>query len=131
MARRVLNFAQRFAPAVESGAKCFTIRAIRQDGKNPVVGDQLRLWTGLRSKAARLLRDVPCDVVISVMILPNQRVGNLVFPQVWLDTRLLTQPEVEVLAKSDGFESGTAFVAYFRDAYCLPFSGFLIGWSSK
>lgn len=52
------SFNRRFVPAIEAGSKRQTIRAHRR--RHARIGEQLQLYTGMRTKACRLIRD---DVV--------------------------------------------------------------------
>jgi len=123
----LINFQARYAPAVLDGSKPHTIRARRSDGRNPQPGDTLRLYTGLRTKQVRLLRQEVCEYVVEVTILPPMADR---IPQVFLGDRLLTADQVNELARGDGFEDWRDFVAFFQDLYGLPFTGNLIGWSA-
>jgi hypothetical protein len=120
----LLNFRPEFAPLVESGRKPHTVRARRADGRDPLPGDTLHLYTGLPTKATRLLRQEPCEFTIEITI--QQSAGNV--HHILLGGVPLGQNEIEALARADGFEHGTAFVQYFAHQYGLPFTGLLIGW---
>lgn len=67
------SFNRRFVQAIESGIKSQTIRAPRRRHARP--GERLQLYTGMRTKACRLIRD---DVVCSRL------------DEVRLDLRVLT-----------------------------------------
>lgn len=62
----LLNFKARFADDVESGKKRQTLRPPRKRLIRP--GDTLRLYTGLRQKGARLLREATCKSVNQIII---------------------------------------------------------------
>jgi hypothetical protein len=120
----LLNFGAAFVPLVESGQKPHTIRAKRVDGRDPLPGDTLHLYAGLRTKAVRLLRREPCQYATEITIQPSA--GDV--HHVLLGGRPLDQREIEALATVDGFDNAIAFVRYFQDMYGLPFTGLLIGW---
>jgi hypothetical protein len=120
----LLDFKAQFAALVESGLKPHTIRALRADGRDPLPGDTLHLYTGLRTKAARLLRREPCQYTVEVTIQPSA--GNV--HHVLLGGKPLDQHDIEVLATVDGFQGATEFVQFFEKTYGLPFTGLLIGW---
>lgn len=120
----LLNFNAKFVPLVESGRKPHTIRAKRKDGRDPLPGDTLHLYAGLRTKAVRLLRCEACEFTTEVTIQPSA--GDV--HHVLLGGQLLTQHDVEMLATVDGFGNAVEFVRYFQDMYGLPFTGLLIGW---
>jgi hypothetical protein len=124
MSTCLLNFQAQFAPLVESGLKPHTIRARRVDGRDPLPGDTLHLYTGLRTKASRLLRREPCQYTVEVTIQPSA--GNV--HHVLLGGKPVDQHDIEVLATVDGFKSATEFVQFFEKMYGLPFTGLLIGW---
>ena len=127
----VLNFQKQFAAAVESGQKRQTIRARRKNGQGPKPGDHLRLYTGMRTKQCRKLKDVECIAVeqirITEIVVDNghdQEVGIVVIAK----GKQLTIPEATALAKEDGFYTPDDFVNFFADTHGLPFEGLLIRW---
>jgi len=119
-----LNFKQRFAPLVESGAKRQTIRAMRKDGRDPAPGDVLHHYTGMRTKACRKLREEVCTSAEPIGILTDGRVllvdGNGV--------RFLDPMAIGELAEADGFCSVGEFYDFFNKTHGLPFNGLLIKW---
>ena len=62
------NFKAQFADAVERGVKRQTIRAIRKDGRVPHIGSALQLYTGMRTKNCRKLKDAVCTNVWPITI---------------------------------------------------------------
>lgn len=112
-----LNFAPQFAEAVENGTKRMTIRTIR---KRPIeAGQNLQLYTGLRTKRARLLRRAVCREVRPVLI------GDY---EVEIGGVRQTLSLIECLAFNDGFHTVSEFLGWFRDHYGLPFLGVQILW---
>lgn len=112
------NFQKRFAPAVESGQKTQTIRALGKR-RHARPGDTLQLYTGMRSTSCRKLREATCDGADPVLLTEGD----------WfLGGPTLTPAERVALARADGFESVTDFLDFFRDAHGLPFRGVLIRW---
>ncbi len=124
----ILNFQQQFADDVESGSKRQTIRAER---KRPVrVEERLHLYTGLRTKRARLLKRALCMEVWGIAI---RSTGNVTVYETHHGAtgRTLTDTEKEGLARLDGFKGPDAFgemLAFFRETHGLPFFGQLIKW---
>jgi hypothetical protein len=58
------NFPAWQAPLVESGAKSCTARnTVKRPGRHSVPGERMRLWSGMRTKAARLLGEPLCEAV--------------------------------------------------------------------
>lgn len=105
------NFKKQFAPAVESGQKRCTIRLRR---KRPTqVGDQLKLFTGMRTKNCLLLCEQKCQELCSFEITQNN--------EVLVDGQLLSREELHTLARADGFLGAYEFIDFFRQTYGLPF----------
>lgn len=113
-----LNFKERFAHAVESGAKTQTIRKPR----NIKVGDTVQLFVGQRTKQCRRLGTGIVKNVVNIIIDDND------------DYRLsvdgvYAEPHKELeLANDDGFQSFEDFMDFFRSHYSFPFCGILIKW---
>jgi len=115
------NFKAIFAADVENRQKCQTIRAKRKDGRRPYPGDDLQLYTGMRTKSCRKLRDAVCSMVRDIKIKENGTVK--------IDGQVLGRAPVEDLAIADGFTGREPFIAFFRDTHGLPFEGHLINWT--
>jgi hypothetical protein len=114
------NFQARFAPAVADGTKRQTIRA-RGKRRHARPGDQLQLYTGMRTKTCRKLRDAVCHDACSILIEADK-----VFtfhPQ-----EILLGAALERLARYDGFQSWAEMRAWFDQVHGLPFSGVMIRW---
>ena len=112
------NFEARFAPDVESGRKKQTIRRKR---KRPTrVGDVLYLYTGMRTKQCRKLREATCIGVTDIIIQPDWSIT--------LNERELMLIEANALARADGFPGLAEFCRFFEGRYGLPFEGELIEW---
>jgi hypothetical protein len=123
----VLNFKKEFAQLVEQGYKKHTIRGPRNDGKIPVPGDQLRLYTGLRTRGTRWLRDGEVLRCRGVRIdLPGN--GAIV-----VAGELLTQDQRTEFAKDDGFNDWASMRKWFADQYgdnnLSTWEGFCIEWA--
>ena len=117
------NFQKQFADAVERGEKRQTIRAPRKDGRHAKVGDNLQLYTGMRTKQCRKLRDAICHDECPIRIEKDQ---------IWTfqPQELHYQPRVlEAYAKADGFDSWETMRDWFEAQHGLPFSGVLIRWT--
>lgn len=120
-----LNFKAQFAPLVESGAKRRTIRAFRKDGRDPKQGDPLYLYTGLRTKAARLLLKTQCARARHVNIFGNNvrfvlhQGGRNLFDDVL---------NLDEFAQLDGFANWGEMRDWFDRTHGLPFNGLLIEW---
>jgi len=115
------NFEKRFVPFIRGGVKKHTIRATREVCDKP--GDTMHLYVGLRHKGAELIGRFPCVKVENILITP----GGLVR----IDGIYLEDDERESLARSDGFESFAAMLAYWRakkKGSGLPFRGKIFHW---
>lgn len=112
------NFQSRFADAVSSGAKKQTIRAPRKNG-HANAGDPIQLYTGLRTAAARKLRNPdPICTRSTYCAIREDGVTTGSLPAIGLDE----------FAQRDGFENFDAMKAWFRETHGLPFIGQLIMW---
>lgn len=116
----LLNFKKQFASKVESGDKRQTIRAYRKDGLHPKAGDTLYLYTGLRTKAARKLKETKCKTVEPIII---EWLGSIKISGI-----SLSPLESHAFAVSDGFTSIQPFIDFFRETHAFPFKGLLIKW---
>ena len=100
-----LSFQKQFVSMIEDGTKHHTIRRKR---KSPIkVGDALYLYTGMRTKQCRLIKDVHCSSVVPVVIYPN--LGRVV-----LDGKMLTLDDVLWFAVRDGFANQMDFFKFFE-----------------
>lgn len=118
-----LNFNKQFAEAVANGQKLQTIRAPRKDGKKPQVGEHLRLYTGLRTTACRMLMDATCIGVEPIQIIAEHDEIAIV-----LAGDRLSFDEGKALAQADGFSTRAEFVGFFLETHGLPFNGYRICW---
>jgi hypothetical protein len=121
----LLNFKKQFVPAILSGHKQHTIRAVRAAA--PKAGEVCHCYTGLRQKGARLLGRWPCVKVepIEIDFLPPIFLGNA-GPVIRINGEALSLDECESLAKRDGFASLAEMMAFWEGR--LPFSGTIIYW---
>ncbi|NUQ86290.1 MAG: hypothetical protein HUU11_16415 [Anaerolineales bacterium] len=103
------NFQRQFVKPILEGNKPHTIRRRR---KRPTkVGDVLYMYTGLRTKKARLFAEAVCIDVVPVTIYPFRgevwmTVNDL---PIWMDGL-----EMRRLARRDGFESVSDFFEFFE-----------------
>lgn len=113
------NFKKEFALQVERGEKRCTIRRVRK--RRTVPGDQLHLFTGMRTAYCRKLRTVECMWVESFEINADRIV--------YLSGMPLSHAPLNALARADGFSGAWEFIEFFRRTYGLPFTGAeLIRW---
>jgi hypothetical protein len=114
------NFKKQFAADVESRKKRQTIRAKRKDGRNPHVGDELYLYTGMRTKSCRKLGEEICKFVHQITIDEH---GHININGEWLPGY-----EELVFIYDDGFKNAADFTPFFRKEHGLPFEGLLYKW---
>lgn len=112
-----INFKKQFAELIESGEKRQTIRPLRKRPIKP--GETLFLYTGLRTKQSRKLKEVVCKNVSPVIIGPGW---------IELNERMLDMKETYEVARRDGFIKLLSFFNFFRKQYGSPFYGVLIQW---
>ena len=124
MAIFLFNFKREFASAVEQGTKRQTIRATRADGRRPKVGDQVKLYTSLRTRNARLLKASTVTAVMSVRLIHK-------FGEVIVDGERFLTHQADVFAQADGFASKAAMLTWFREQYLgADFEGFCVQWEA-
>lgn len=122
-----LNFHERFADQVETGAKRQTIRA----GENWRPGLTAHLWTGQRLPISdprhRKLGIVRVRSVMPVRITEN---GIATRPCDRKNSVIASQEpgRANRLAKRDGFKNWKDMLAWFKKTHGLPFNGQLIRW---
>ena len=110
------SFQGRFADAVASGAKRQTIRAARKR-RHARAGEMLQLYTGMRTKACRKLRDAVC-VKSTYCAIYDESITTGDHPPADLDE----------FAQRDGFADFADMTDWFREMHGLPFIGQLIVW---
>lgn len=114
------NFKAQFADDVEHGRKLQTIRQKRRCRP----GDALQLYTGMRTKNCRKLREVCCSATVPIIVDRNAD-GRL---RVILDGRRIRGIRLDDLVTADGFSRRMDMRDFFANQYGLPFSGWLIRW---
>lgn len=110
------NFKAQFADDVENLIKRQTIRPKR---KRPTrAGDDLQLYTGMRTKACRLLTEAKCKSVKPIII--GYDFAEVDGIRVHLDNAKNGEYQavsLEWLARADGFRDALAFFEFFRTTY--------------
>lgn len=127
-----LNFQKQFADDVEQGVKRQTVRAHRKDGRPHCrVGDTLKLYTGMRTKACRLLGEAEVIRIAPVCI----RDIGMTLDGRWLPTSLASRDQIDPtdneFAEADGFSSFVEMADWFQNAHGLPFEGVVIYWDES
>lgn len=118
---RVILFQKQFVPKILDGSKHTTIRCKARCKP----GDELslRYWSGkpYRSKQVEFKR-VICKSVAPIQV----GIGGIVMDST---TMLDGSPDVESIAKADGFDTFWLMRCWYQDNHGnLPFSGELISW---
>lgn len=118
-----LNFMKQFVARVEDGSKGHSIRRKRKRAWK--VGDRLALYTGMRTRACRLLfRTVVTKVQdILIAVVPDAE-----WAVIKIDDVLLMPDEMEAFAQADGFADHAAMMAFWQKTHTLPFHGDIIHW---
>lgn len=116
----IYNFQKRFVPFIESGAKTHTIRSIRRHPDK--LGNTVHLYTGLRTKKAKLLMRARCVKIESIKI---HFTPDTIF-HVSIDGEELNHTEKEALARRDGFHDFIEMMCFWDGR--LPFVGHVIHW---
>lgn len=122
MSTFLFNFKKAFAPRVESGEKRQTIRRNRKDARRPVPGDTVKLFTGLRTSGARLLRAATVVECLSVRMYIDERV-------IVINGLNLDRERAIAFAVADGFKCLDEMMRWFFDQYGTnDFEGFCTRW---
>jgi hypothetical protein len=125
------NFKARFVPMIISGDKTHTIRALRAHPDKP--GNTLHLYTGLRTKKAKLLMRVPCVRVEQIEIEESNGSmwgkGARGTCSITIDGQLLSPSEAQALARRDGFRDFAEMMQFWDGR--RPFKGHIIHWRTK
>ncbi|RVU15202.1 hypothetical protein [Methylobacterium oryzihabitans] len=123
------SFKARFAEPILLGAKAGTIRADRKRHARP--GEQLQLYTGMRTRHCRLLVRTACTAVVPVRLSFHRQFGPGVFV---VDGERLTASEMDAFAVADGFADVLDMSAFWLAEHppaagdALDFSGVQIRW---
>jgi hypothetical protein len=125
------NFQTRFCPMILAGTKTHTIRAVRAHPDKP--GNTMHLYTGLRTKKAKLLMRVPCIKIEDIEIWSNieeiDLTGFTVDVGVKIDGILLDESEAHAFARRDGFSDFYDMLKFWLTPKSrLPFKGHIIYW---
>ena len=118
-----LNFKKQFAPHVESGRKRQTIRAYRKDGRDPKPGQRLYLYTGMRTKECRKLKEAECKATAPIELGTGQLGDGII-----LNGRELDGVDRARVSRADGFACASEMLKWFKRVHGLPFKGLWIQW---
>jgi hypothetical protein len=106
------SFMKRFAELIDADMKPHTIRDDNHNNRHAKTGDELQLYTGMRTKQCRKLRDTECIGSYEIDIDIRRQVVYLLAAGEWLS---LTPWHIRELAIKDGFESVDEFFSFFKE----------------
>lgn len=115
---KTLNYQARFADQVKDETKRQTIRRLRKN--RFVVGDDLRHYTGQRTKKCIKLLDSVCTQVQQITIARDGVVT--------VAGEALNANQAFELAKADGFGRYGAMLSWIDKTHGLPFEGQIVNW---
>lgn len=121
----LINFSREdFIEQVARGTKHHTIRKMR---KTPIhVGEELYLYTGLRTPHARKLKETVCIGTHVLELFESGKAGKPL--QAKMDGKEISSRELKKIYTEVGFASMEDFAGYFREHYEFPFKGQLVEW---
>jgi hypothetical protein len=117
------SFKQQFVAPILSGAKSQTIRADRK--RHAAVGETISLYTGMRTKACRLIGLARCFHLMPIRI--DVETGRIENPSGFA---LTTIEELDHFAQKDGFRAWPEMRAFWQVNHpgVEVFDGVLIRW---
>ena len=120
------SFQARFEEAVRRGAKDQTIRKHRRPpARHARVGEEIALWTGLRTPQARLLGRATCTGLYPISL----RFGLGTVAHVRIGAKQLMGEQLDDFARQDGFRDAREMSAWFGETHgSLSFDGVLVMW---
>lgn len=124
--KHIINFQKQFVEYIECGTKKSTARKPTQKRLTIKAGDTLRLYSGLRTKQCRLIKECVCTAATKVII--HRGLGAILGEYEYTYWSGL---EIESLAKKEGFENASKMREWFETQHKIsqtPFEGILIEW---
>lgn len=124
------SFKKQFSPPILAGTKAQTIRADRKRHARP--GEELQLYTGMRTKHCKLVARVPCVGVETVRLVFSRRGASELFR---VADQLIPPAAMERFAQADGFPSVEAMAGFWwaehppEEGDTLDFTGVVIRWT--
>lgn len=106
-----LSFKKRFIKPIQLGTKRQTVRAIRRDGRTAKPGDELQLYTAMRTKHCRLIGRAICLDVLPVQLWLSTRDPNVRITKI--GAAMFAEPP-ERFARADGFANWADLVAFWE-----------------
>ncbi len=123
------SFKKRFGPPILAGTKAQTIRADRKRHARP--GEELQLFTGMRTRSCTLLGRPTCLSVMPVRLCFSKRAATELFE---VGGELLSPSAMETFAQADGFEDVEDMARFWwaehppGEGDHIAFEGVLIRW---
>ncbi|MBC8551497.1 MAG: hypothetical protein H8D23_17770 [Candidatus Brocadiales bacterium] len=117
----ILSFKNQFVPKINIGSKIHTIRADAKDRWK--IGNKIHFAIGVRTKNYRNFKMGTCLNIQKIefkYVMHDDKI-----PVVLVDGVVLTTPEVNLLARNDGFDSIEDFYEWFH----CDFVGKIIHWT--
>ncbi len=120
------SFQSRFEPAIISRRKIGTIRAVGKR-RHARPGEQLQLYTGMRTRSCRLIGRATCEGVLTISLC-------FATPLVWLGHHIHGAPigDLDKFARGDGFKDWDELVKFWADNHpgkrLWPWTGLWILW---
>jgi len=125
------SFKARFAPKIIDKTKAQTIRAHRlKRSRHARAGEELQLYTGMRTKQCKLIRKAECLSVETIRLDFAERhitIGDLEKPRIEVEK----QAGLNTFARMDGFADWSDLCAFWEAEHGTldRFDGVLIRWA--
>ena len=118
----ILGFKERFVQPIMAGRKKHTIREDKHNRWRS--GKQIHFATGVRTKNYNNFKTGTCRSIQKIKI---EYIGTFSYldAEVKVDGKILSNEEINILAKNDGFESIEDFFEWFNK----DFKGKIIHWT--
>jgi hypothetical protein len=100
-----LGFKKHFPQKVLSGEKPLTLRALREDGRDPKIGQTLYMYTGLRTKQCQKFAEKTCRFAINIKLSFN-------FIEIPGFRNLTNPDQLALFSRLDGFDSYEQFLKF-------------------
>lgn len=117
------SFKPQFVEPILTGRKNGTIRAVGLR-RHARANDALQLYTGMRTKACRLILITRCEMSLSILMRWQAK------PEIFVDGMKLETRFFDAFAQSDGFANFDAMASFWRDTHpeASVFPGEWIKW---
>ena len=122
------SFKERFRLPILAGTKCQTIRADRKRHARP--GEELQLYTGMRTKYCDLIARAPCIVVEPIRIRVRATTREPCSVETPSKSSFYRACALDAFARSDGFDDWSDMIGFWEREHpdIEVFSGVLVMW---